>query len=270
MEYVVVRRVERAKAMISGTREPLAEVALACGFADQAHLNRRFRDIVGISPGRWRRSNVPQRSQDLIAPRKCPRRLLCGVAYPLRSAAVSSDNRDPGRRRRRNSRPIRLVEPTETGPWHILQRLDLAERFATFEDALRSYLERAGITRLPPLAAIAVAGPVVAGTARFTNRGWEISEQALREVGFERALLINDFAALALAVDLLDEKHLHTIGPQLQRSSRAEPSPSSARVQDSACPVSRDSAIGRACRWRPRAGTWVSRRAMQRNLRRCS
>jgi AraC family transcriptional regulator len=55
-DYVVVRRVERAKVMISGTREPLAEVALACGFADQAHLNRRFRDIVGISPGRWRRS----------------------------------------------------------------------------------------------------------------------------------------------------------------------------------------------------------------------
>jgi AraC family transcriptional regulator len=59
MEYVVVRRVERAKMMISGTREPLAEVALACGFADQAHLNRRFRDIVGISPGRWRRSSAP-------------------------------------------------------------------------------------------------------------------------------------------------------------------------------------------------------------------
>jgi AraC family transcriptional regulator len=58
MEYVLVRRVERAKTMISGTREPLAEVALACGFADQAHLNRRFRDVVGISPGRWRRSNA--------------------------------------------------------------------------------------------------------------------------------------------------------------------------------------------------------------------
>jgi AraC family transcriptional regulator len=60
MEYVVVRRVERAKAMISSTRQPLAEVALACGFVDQAHLNRRFRDIVGISPGRWRRSNAPR------------------------------------------------------------------------------------------------------------------------------------------------------------------------------------------------------------------
>jgi AraC family transcriptional regulator len=58
MEYVVVRRVERAKAMISSTRERLAEVALACGFADQAHLNRRFRDLIGMSPGRWRRSNV--------------------------------------------------------------------------------------------------------------------------------------------------------------------------------------------------------------------
>ena len=58
MEYVAVRRVERAKEMISCTRERLAEVALACGFADQAHLNRRFRDLMGVSPGRWRRSNV--------------------------------------------------------------------------------------------------------------------------------------------------------------------------------------------------------------------
>jgi glucokinase len=109
-----------------------------------------------------------------------------------------------------------VVEPAHAGPWRILQRLDLAERFATFTDALKSYLEHAGVTALPRLAAIAVAGPVVAGTARFTNRGWVVSEQALREVGFERALLINDFAALALAVDLLDEKHLHPIGPQIK------------------------------------------------------
>ena len=109
-----------------------------------------------------------------------------------------------------------VVEPSDAGPWRILHRLDLVEPFATFKDALRSYLERAGVTPLPRLAAIAVAGPVAAGTTRFTNRGWDISEQDLREVGFERALLINDFAALALAVDLLDEKHLHTIGPQLK------------------------------------------------------
>jgi glucokinase len=109
-----------------------------------------------------------------------------------------------------------VVEPREAGPWSILHRLDLAEPFATFNDALRSYLEIAGVTPLPRLAAIAVAGPVEAGTARFTNRGWDISEQALTETGFEKALLVNDFVALAVAVDLLDERHLHTIGPQLE------------------------------------------------------
>jgi AraC family transcriptional regulator len=88
MEYVVVRRVERAKAMISGTREPLAEVALACGFADQAHLNRRFRDIVGISPGRWRRSNAPvaKPSPDRRAPVHTP-------TVALRSRASSEIGR---------------------------------------------------------------------------------------------------------------------------------------------------------------------------------
>ncbi|HTC53924.1 MAG TPA: glucokinase [Steroidobacteraceae bacterium] len=109
-----------------------------------------------------------------------------------------------------------VVEPSVAGPWRVLERLDLEERFATFEEALRSYLERTGLTPLPRRAAIAVAGPVVAGVARFTNRGWEISEEALRHLGFKRALLVNDFAALALAVDVLEEKHLRTIGPKRQ------------------------------------------------------
>jgi AraC family transcriptional regulator len=88
MEYVVVRRVERAKAMISGTREPLAEVALACGFADQAHLNRRFRDIVGISPGRWRRSNAP-----IAKPSPDRRAQVHTPALALRSRASSEIGR---------------------------------------------------------------------------------------------------------------------------------------------------------------------------------
>jgi glucokinase len=128
---------------------------------------------------------------------------------------VNSDNRilvgDVGGTHAR----FAVVEPVDGGPWRILHRLDLEERFAAFNDALRSYLERAGVAPVPPRAAIAVAGPVEAGTARFTNRGWVISEQALREVGFETAVLINDFAALALAVDLLEERHLHAIGPKL-------------------------------------------------------
>ena len=56
MEYVIRKRVERAQQLILGSRQSLTQVALACGFTDQAHLSRRFRDQVGLSPGRWRRS----------------------------------------------------------------------------------------------------------------------------------------------------------------------------------------------------------------------
>ena len=55
MVYVSMRRVERAKLMITSTGQSLTEIALACGFADQSHLNRCFRRLTGISPGRWRR-----------------------------------------------------------------------------------------------------------------------------------------------------------------------------------------------------------------------
>jgi AraC family transcriptional regulator len=83
MEYVVMRRVERAKAMITSTRETLTEVALACGFADQAHLNRRFRNIVGESPGRWRRSNT---SAPKPTPHRC-RAVQTTVALRGRASA---------------------------------------------------------------------------------------------------------------------------------------------------------------------------------------
>jgi AraC family transcriptional regulator len=55
MTFVAARRVERAKLMMTSTRERLTDIALACGFADQSHLNRHFRRIVGTSPGLWRR-----------------------------------------------------------------------------------------------------------------------------------------------------------------------------------------------------------------------
>ena len=58
MMYVFGRRVERAKSMLRGTRDPLTEIALSCGFADQSHLNRTFHRVVGMSPGLWRRTGV--------------------------------------------------------------------------------------------------------------------------------------------------------------------------------------------------------------------
>jgi AraC-like DNA-binding protein len=52
--YLVARRINAARALIAaGT--PLAEVAGACGFADQSHLNRHFKAHFGMTPGRYAR-----------------------------------------------------------------------------------------------------------------------------------------------------------------------------------------------------------------------
>jgi transcriptional regulator GlxA family with amidase domain len=53
--FVMRRRVERAQELMLGTNKPLSEIALDCGLADQPHLTRLFRRIVGTSPAAWRR-----------------------------------------------------------------------------------------------------------------------------------------------------------------------------------------------------------------------
>jgi AraC family transcriptional regulator len=50
------RRVEKAKALMRHRSHSLSEIALTCGFADQAHFTRVFTKLVGASPGAWRRS----------------------------------------------------------------------------------------------------------------------------------------------------------------------------------------------------------------------
>jgi glucokinase len=106
-----------------------------------------------------------------------------------------------------------LVDPSDG--YRIHHRKDLTANFPTFSDALRSYLEALGLDAHPRAGAIAVAGPVTDGSARFTNRGWDISERELLKSGFERALLVNDFAVLAFAAEVLQPKDLRTVGPEI-------------------------------------------------------
>lgn len=48
-------RVDRAKGMLQTTSMPIAEIAIACGFADQSHLTRVFTRFTGLPPAAWRR-----------------------------------------------------------------------------------------------------------------------------------------------------------------------------------------------------------------------
>lgn len=49
-----VRRFERSVPLVSSGRIPLTDVALHCGWADHAHMNRDWRDLAGTSPTQWR------------------------------------------------------------------------------------------------------------------------------------------------------------------------------------------------------------------------
>jgi len=53
--FVVERRIRRAQELMLETNQPLSEIALQVGFADQAHLTTRFHRVVGATPGAWRR-----------------------------------------------------------------------------------------------------------------------------------------------------------------------------------------------------------------------
>jgi AraC family transcriptional regulator len=53
--WLIERRIDRAKAMLAEPDLTLAEIALACGFADQSHFTAAFRRGTGLTPGAYRR-----------------------------------------------------------------------------------------------------------------------------------------------------------------------------------------------------------------------
>ena len=55
--FVIDRRVEGAKRMLSQGDLAVKEVASSCGFADQAHLTRVFRCRLGTTPAQLRRES---------------------------------------------------------------------------------------------------------------------------------------------------------------------------------------------------------------------
>lgn len=55
-DYVLQRRIARAKVLLAQSEEPLVNVALDVGFQNQSHFTTVFKRIAGTTPGRWRAS----------------------------------------------------------------------------------------------------------------------------------------------------------------------------------------------------------------------
>jgi transcriptional regulator GlxA family with amidase domain len=56
-EYLLQRRIERARELLSNSRLPLVEIAFEVGFKTQAHFTTVFARFVGETPNVWRQRN---------------------------------------------------------------------------------------------------------------------------------------------------------------------------------------------------------------------
>jgi AraC family transcriptional regulator len=54
-QYILGRRIERAKSLLRDPRLSIVDVALAAGFSSQAHLSAMFKRSTGVTPGKYRK-----------------------------------------------------------------------------------------------------------------------------------------------------------------------------------------------------------------------
>ena len=66
--FIVRRRVEFAARYMLTTDASLSDIALRCGFSDQAHLCKHFRQAAGQTPAAWRRAHSAHHDDDETLP----------------------------------------------------------------------------------------------------------------------------------------------------------------------------------------------------------
>ena len=62
-QWLTQHRIDHAKQLMSQTSMSLIEIAVQSGFNDQAAFTRTFHQVVGVSPGRWRRHYSTRQSR---------------------------------------------------------------------------------------------------------------------------------------------------------------------------------------------------------------
>ncbi|HEX6997373.1 MAG TPA: glucokinase [Gammaproteobacteria bacterium] len=86
-------------------------------------------------------------------------------------------------------------------------------QFKDLGSLLAQYLERRRATDRPTRAALAVAAPIGGDEVRMVNRNWVFSRAALqRQLGLQRLLVVNDFAAVAWGLPDLGPADLVQVG----------------------------------------------------------
>ena len=53
-QFLMRCRMERALGLLTDAGHPLSDIAIACGFSDQAHLTRLFKRFTGKTPRQYR------------------------------------------------------------------------------------------------------------------------------------------------------------------------------------------------------------------------
>lgn len=100
----------------------------------------------------------------------------------------------------------------EQGRYADLQHLEV-HHYATLQEALRQYLAALPPPRRPRRAALALAGPIAGDDVSLTNGAWSFSISGLQKaLGFTSLVVINDFAANALAIPYLRPADCFAIG----------------------------------------------------------
>ena len=57
-QYVMHRRMVKAKELVQHTSIPLTDIALACGFNSASHFSNRFRSATGMTPSQLRAASA--------------------------------------------------------------------------------------------------------------------------------------------------------------------------------------------------------------------
>jgi len=99
-----------------------------------------------------------------------------------------------------------IAERVDQGKWTIENFIKFqGDDYPTFKGVLKAYLEPLGDSQ-PKHAIFSVAGPVADGKVKLTNRDWSLDAEDLAETfAFERALIVNDFAAMTRCVPELEQ-----------------------------------------------------------------